>query len=103
MLDDLNGDDESDRLKLEWELTSPRTARCCAGEPLDALHQTAPAVLSQDSSGRPVVTSSDAPEVLVRVPADIETLRRRDPDPSWPDTVWSSVAIPAMPSMSTEM
>lgn len=80
MLDDLNGDDESDRLKLEWDLTSPRTARCCAGQPLDAVPRTAPPVLSQDRSGRPVVTSSDASEVLVTVPVGIETLRHRDPD-----------------------
>jgi predicted GNAT superfamily acetyltransferase len=84
MGDEINADDESDRLLVAWRLDGPLAARCCAGRPNhadpDALRAAGAAVgLDADEAGGPVAGRVDAPTVLVRLPPDIERLRRSDP------------------------
>lgn len=76
MLDDLNGDDESDRLKLEWDITGERGA---PGGPSDAEGLRTDVVLKVGSDDRPERRMSRSSTVLVGIPADIETMRRTNP------------------------
>ncbi|MFG1942733.1 GNAT family N-acetyltransferase [Nonomuraea sp. NPDC048826] len=69
MADEINENDESDRLLAVWRLDRP------AGE---AARVTYPSVLA-DVGGRPVVKTAGERAVLVATPADIETMRRLDP------------------------
>lgn len=82
MSDQLNGDDESDRLVPEWRLDSPRAEAAAAGRELEP---------GEPPIGSPeVVDAADGPDGLpayaalpdarwVRAPADIVALRRSDP------------------------
>ncbi len=77
MSDELNGDDEADRLVPEWVLDSPRAERAAAGEPIEP---------GEPPSGRGTegpdgrVAALDAGKVRwCRVPADVVALRRTDP------------------------
>lgn len=79
LLDDLNGEDETDRLKLEWNLASPRATNCASLEPRNSLQVQSQSVLSRDPLGRPSLGDSSAASVSVAVPTDIETLRHTDP------------------------
>jgi len=80
MRDALNGDDETDRLLVRWELTAPRVVAACRG---DAPGATVPAgavvALGCSADGAPVPGRTDAPVLLVAVPRDVEALRRTDP------------------------
>jgi predicted GNAT superfamily acetyltransferase len=85
MDDVINGSDDSDRLLVHWPLTADpaegsgqrltpgagAARRGAAG---------APVALDIDADGRPVIGEADpaAATVLVRVPSDIESLRRHD-------------------------
>jgi predicted GNAT superfamily acetyltransferase len=82
MGDEINADDESDRLLMEWRLDGALAARCCAGHPnhADSAALRAAAVgLDADDKGRPVPGRANASTVLVRLPPDVEVLRRSDP------------------------
>ncbi|WP_043717288.1 hypothetical protein [Kutzneria sp. 744] len=82
MNDGINGDDDTDRLLLHWDLTSPQVARACAGlpQPVDTdVTRGAVFALERDSGGDPVGGTHGARTVLVAVPADIEKLRVSDP------------------------
>jgi predicted GNAT superfamily acetyltransferase len=84
-MDDLiNAGDDSDRLLVDWALTADSVARASqgAGQGADASQlRAAGAVvaLDIDADGLPVIRDTDpqAATVLVRVPLDIETVRRR--------------------------
>ncbi|MFE3454695.1 GNAT family N-acetyltransferase [Nonomuraea sp. NPDC059194] len=69
MDDAVNRGDESDRLLAVWRLAEP-----CAPYTVEG---AVTALKEQD--GRPVMGDTDAKVLLVAVPADVETLRRRDP------------------------
>ena len=84
MSDARNAGLPTDRLVAVWELTGPRTLQALAGraaEPdVTAMRRAGAAVvLDVGDDEQPVVTRSDAPRRLVRVPADVEALRRADP------------------------
>jgi len=84
-MDDLiNAGDDSDRLLVHWALTADPVARASqgAGSGADAsrLRAAGAAVaLDIDADGLPAIRDTDpqATTVLVRVPLDIETVRRR--------------------------
>jgi predicted GNAT superfamily acetyltransferase len=83
MADEVNAGDESDRLVVDWALTSGTVLRAARGEPpvveFDELRgRGAVTGLSADERGAPVVGTTDAPLVLVGVPPDVESLRRTD-------------------------
>jgi predicted GNAT superfamily acetyltransferase len=83
MYDEVNAGDESDRLVVDWDLSSDAVVRAARGTPrtdeLDELRgRGAITGLSADERGGPVVGSTAGPLVLVGVPPDIESLRRDD-------------------------
>ncbi|WP_274556247.1 GNAT family N-acetyltransferase [Streptomyces spiramyceticus] len=84
MRDEVNAGTETDRLLVHWELAGERSARACAGLPaaLDLAGLGAEPVVGLDAKpdGRPVAGRGDGEVVLVRVPSDIEALRRADPE-----------------------
>ncbi|WP_146070294.1 hypothetical protein [Arthrobacter sp. GMC3] len=79
ILDDLNGNDESDRLKLEWVLESPRAISRAALEKGNRTLAPSESVVSRGPLGQPSVHASSAAHVTVAVPTDIEALRHSDP------------------------
>ncbi|WP_345530755.1 GNAT family N-acetyltransferase [Microbispora amethystogenes] len=79
MGDALNAGDESDRLLAVWRLGAPAVARACAGVPYRPASTDGAGAALADRDDRPLVLRTDAPAVLVAVPADMETLRRHDP------------------------
>jgi predicted GNAT superfamily acetyltransferase len=85
MDDVINAGDDSDRLLVHWRLAADSVVRACAGAgsgaDAAALRAAGAAVaLDIDAGGRPAVgePGPGAATVLVRVPRDIETLRRHD-------------------------
>lgn len=85
MRDARNAGLPTDRLVVEWELTSPRTAAAAAGRAavpeVSALRRTgAEVALEVGPDEGPHLRATDAPRRLVQVPADIEGLRERDRD-----------------------
>jgi predicted GNAT superfamily acetyltransferase len=73
----------TDRVEATWDLTAPRVLAAAGGRTatpdVDALRRAgAVAVLDVAADGGPVTADADAPRRLVRVPDDIETLRRED-------------------------
>lgn len=83
MQDEVNAGDASDRLLVRWELAAERVELACAGRPHtiepDGLRSRAVVALDMDERGGPTAGRSDGVTLLVRVPPDIEALRRRDP------------------------
>ncbi|WP_164233128.1 GNAT family N-acetyltransferase [Microbacterium hydrocarbonoxydans] len=82
MDDAINRDDITDRVLARWPLTDPAVTAAAAGRPsvlrISDLPDAVIAV-SEGADGRPVLGTTDAPTVLVGVPADIESLRETDP------------------------
>ena len=80
MHDRINGDDDSDRLFLRWELAAPAVVAAGGGKPLRCVRPpTATVALRRSGTGGPVRGSLRGQTVLVAVPEDIEALRRRAP------------------------
>ncbi|XVV15553.1 GNAT family N-acetyltransferase [Actinoplanes sp. CA-131856] len=85
MGDAINGDDDTDRLLLHWDLTAPHVERAARGErrpgcEVGALRDSgAVTALGRTPGNEPVRGDADGRTVLVAVPDDIETLRRTDP------------------------
>lgn len=84
MGDGINGDDDTDRLLLHWNLGDPAVVAASAGRrrhtDLVALREAGAAVaLGRGAGGEPVVGRSDAGTLLVAVPADVEALRAWNP------------------------
>ena len=87
MNDGINAGTETDRVLVRWELTGDRALRAVAGLPcsVGTVGLDAPgAVVGLDAKpdGHPVVGRRDGDPVLVRIPSDIEALRRTDPAPA---------------------
>ncbi|GID92309.1 GNAT family N-acetyltransferase [Amorphoplanes digitatis] len=75
MHDRINGDDDSDRLLVYWDLLAP------AGRPCRARPDTATVALGRAPDGGPLPGASLAGQtVLVAVPEDVEALRRAAAD-----------------------
>ncbi|MFG1922987.1 GNAT family N-acetyltransferase [Cryptosporangium sp. NPDC048952] len=72
MSDAINGDEDSDRLLVQWRLREYGRAR--PATPPDAV-----VALGIDDDGGPVSGQLDAPVFLVAVPRDIEAMRASDP------------------------
>jgi predicted GNAT superfamily acetyltransferase len=94
MPDDRNAGLPTDRLVARWALTSPRVAAAAAGRTaspdVDALRRSgAEVAVDEATDGGPRVSPTGAPRVLVRVPTDVETMRRTDPDLAlaWVDAI----------------
>jgi predicted GNAT superfamily acetyltransferase len=84
MDDDRNAGAPTDRLWIVWELTAPRVRSAASGRAASpdvaALRRAGAAVaLDEGGDGRPVRQAATGPRQLVRVPADIEELRREHP------------------------
>ncbi len=79
MRDDLNGEDESDRLVVEWRLPAPRAVRAAPGS---STHRDGPgedsAVLREGPDGEPMLRH-DGKDRWCRVPLDVVALRRGRP------------------------
>ncbi|MFA9444827.1 GNAT family N-acetyltransferase [Egicoccus sp. AB-alg6-2] len=85
MQDARNAGAPTDRLVTDWDLTAPRVlaaaADRAAAPDVAAMHRAGAATLLRvDDDETPHLTPTDAPRVLVQVPADIEAIRQRDPD-----------------------
>jgi predicted GNAT superfamily acetyltransferase len=85
MPDERNAGLPTDRLVARWPLTSPRVGAAASGRSatpdVDALRRSgAEVALDEAAGGHPHLVVTDAPRVLVRVPADIEGVRARDPE-----------------------
>ncbi len=80
MHDDLNGNDDTDRLLVSWPLDDPRVTAACAGEHTSARTTGAVFVLEAGESGEPIVHPDAAGgTALVAVPRDVEAMRATAP------------------------
>ncbi len=79
ILDGVNGDQDSDRVLLSWELASERAVQAADGALPGQSADDAPAVLSADGDGSPVLARADGPRLRVWVPEDIVQMRQDDP------------------------
>lgn len=81
MEDEINSNDESDRLVAVWPLTSDRTIACSQGESelVDLPPFSATAVRSLGPDGHPVLVEVRG-SLWCRVPTDIVALRGQNPD-----------------------
>jgi predicted GNAT superfamily acetyltransferase len=84
MHDAINGDDDSDRILVRWQLDSPAVIAACVGSSRIVDVQTerargAEVALSAGGDGRPEIGRTDAETLLVAVPPDIESMRANDP------------------------
>jgi predicted GNAT superfamily acetyltransferase len=96
----------TDRLLASWDLTGPRTRQALSGrraEPdVAAVRRSgAEVAVDVDADDSPVVHPTQAPRRLVRVPADIEALRARDPDLArrWSEVVREQLGAPMQAGM----
>ncbi len=80
MSDDLNGDDDADRLVARWVLDSQRAIDAAAGSVPDLAAPTAAAEVMTAGPDRKPMVQNDAAGHWIRVPTDIVTVRRVDPD-----------------------
>ncbi len=94
MADERNAGLPTDRLVAEWDLLGPRVRAALSGRPAEpdvaAVRRAgAVAVVDVGEDGAPVITPSEAPRRLVRVPDDIEGLRVGEPATArrWAETV----------------
>lgn len=86
MDDELNANDESDRLVAVWPLTTPQAIACSEGSPsaVDLPGFTVGDVRANGPDGDPVLVETDG-ALWCRVPTDIVALRDRNPDEA---TAW---------------
>ena len=85
MSDVINGGDDTDRLLVTWDLLSASVAAACHGKPAtpeSSAHRAddAQTLLEPSAHDEPTVREADAALVLVRLPNDIEALRRSRPE-----------------------
>ncbi|MEU9620893.1 MULTISPECIES: GNAT family N-acetyltransferase [unclassified Streptomyces] len=83
MQDEVNAGTETDRLLVHWELVGEHAVGAAAGMPrivtVDSAGAHAVVGLDAKPDGCPAVGRRDGDTVLVRIPAEIEALRRADP------------------------
>jgi predicted GNAT superfamily acetyltransferase len=96
MLDGINGDQESDRVLINWDLLSLRAVQAADGHVPEPSVEGAAHVLSPDGHGEPVLTPSDAATLLVWVPEDIVGMRQDNPGRAraWRQALRAAVADP---------
>jgi predicted GNAT superfamily acetyltransferase len=85
MNDGINGDGETDRLLVRWDLSSAGVVAASVGKisPADArteLERGAVIALARSDEGGPVAGELAGDTALVAVPHDVEALRHADPD-----------------------
>lgn len=84
MHDEINGEDDSDRMLVNWHLASPAVVAACTGtpSPADAVAERAAGAgiaLDLGADGGPTLGTDDGDTLLVAVPADVEAMRVSDP------------------------
>jgi predicted GNAT superfamily acetyltransferase len=84
MVDDINGEDDSDRLLVRWRLADPAVTAACAGKAApasaaDELAAGAVVAVGVDDAGAPQPGRLEGATALVAVPPDIGALRATDP------------------------
>lgn len=79
MADGVNRNDESDRFELRWDLLSP-SAKAAAKSRLPWLTSTLPLAVAAGPDGRPVAGVVPGAARRVQLPAEIEQVRRQDPE-----------------------
>jgi predicted GNAT superfamily acetyltransferase len=79
MGDAINGSGETDRLLVDWDLTSPAADAAARGRPSLVDGTNGVPALSVGEGGCPVIGPAHAPVALVAVPPDIEAVRASDP------------------------
>ncbi|WP_427128917.1 hypothetical protein [Pseudarthrobacter sp. S9] len=81
MDDEINANDESDRLVAVWPLATDRAVACSEGfvAPVELPHFTPDDIRATGADGQPMLIEA-AGSLWCRVPEDIVALRRRDPD-----------------------
>jgi predicted GNAT superfamily acetyltransferase len=80
MHDRINGDDDSDRLLVRWDLAAPAVVAASAGRPRRCVRPPAATMaLRRSPTGGPMPGPLRGPTVVVAVPDDIEALRRSAP------------------------
>ncbi len=84
MNDGINGNDDTDRLLVRWELTAAKVVAASAGQISPASAEAerrrgAVVALARSDQGRPVAGQLTGDTALVAVPPDVEHLRRTDP------------------------
>jgi predicted GNAT superfamily acetyltransferase len=82
MHDDINAGQGSDRLLLRWDLVAAQVADACTGVPWSPpVPPDARTALAVDADGGPTAMAwnGTAGALLVHVPPDVETMRRRAP------------------------
>ena len=95
LLDGVNGDGESDRVLLHWELASPRAVEAADQPPLEPTVRPGAVIVAPGSDGFPVVAPpARAETLLVSIPDDIVGLRSTDPDQAeaWREAVRVAVS-----------
>lgn len=79
MVDGVNRGDESDRFELRWDLLSPEAVAAAEGR-RPWLDSSAPYAVRATADGLPVLEAAKGTPRRVQLPADIEQLRRQDPE-----------------------
>jgi predicted GNAT superfamily acetyltransferase len=94
LLDGVNGDGESDRVLLQWELASPRAIAAAAAPPLETVMRPGAVIVAPGADGLPVAAPSRAETLLVSIPDDIVSLRNSDPGQAdaWREAVREAVS-----------
>jgi predicted GNAT superfamily acetyltransferase len=80
LLDGVNGAGESDRVVLDWDLSSLRAVEAADGRPLEADVEPGAVIVQPGPGGSPVAAPADAEQLLVWIPEDIVGLRTSNPD-----------------------
>jgi predicted GNAT superfamily acetyltransferase len=93
LLDGVNGDGASDRVLLEWELSSPRAIDAADHPPLEVVVRPGAVIVSPGADGSPIVAPAHANTLLVSIPDDIVGLRSSDPGraDAWREAVREAV------------
>ncbi|GAA4700369.1 GNAT family N-acetyltransferase [Phytohabitans rumicis] len=80
MDDGINTGDVSDRVYVRWALTSPAVVAAAEGHGVAVDPAGGTVVLGRSDGGAPVPAAAGGRRLLIAVPADVEALRRTDPD-----------------------
>jgi predicted GNAT superfamily acetyltransferase len=94
LLDGVNGDGESDRVLLDWELAGPRAVQAAEQPPLETAMRPGAVILAPGADGFPLAAPSRAETILVSIPDDIVDLRTSDPGQAdaWREAVREAVS-----------
>ncbi|MCE0538137.1 hypothetical protein LWF15_21815 [Kineosporia rhizophila] len=79
MKDQINGDEDSDRLLVHWRLRGPRAVQAAAGVPVAVSTAGAVVALGRDGAGRPEPGRTNGELSLVAVPTNVTNLRLNNP------------------------